>query len=185
MLPKNVLPAGEEKPSGSEIAVQLALRFGVGVGVLCSLWLLILQLTGNNPFGPKQLLSQFFVPIAVVASQWALRRAVAPMLPGVGRSLAVGGLTVLLAAAITTGSVWSLAHGVDETVLARNRSETVEITRVQQASTPKQRRDATQEAIALQRAATLSIGDLAIGTFTRVLLLGMIVGLPSGIFFRK
>jgi hypothetical protein len=185
MLPTNALPSGEEQHSGSEIAVRLAVRFGVGVGVLCSLWLLILQLTGNNPFGPKQLLSQFFVPIAVVLSQWMLRRTVAPALPGVGRSLAVGGLTVLLAAAITAGSVWSLAHAVDESVLARNRAETVEITRVQQESTPKQRRNTKQEALELQRAAKLSISDLAIGTFTRVLLLGMIVGLPSGIFFRK
>jgi hypothetical protein len=185
MLPTNALPSGEGKSSGSEIAVRVALRFGVGVGIVCSLWLLVLQLTGNNPFGPKQLLSQFFVPIAVVASQWTLRRAVKPALPGVGRSLAVGGLTVLLAAVITAGSVWSLAHGVDETVLARNRAETVEIIRVQQESTPKQRRNAKQEALDLQQAGKLSISDMAIGTFTRVLLLGMLVGLPSGIFFRK
>lgn len=185
MQPANPTPLGEEKSSGSEAAVRLALRFGVGVGVLCALWLLILQLTGNNPFGPKQLLGQLLVPMAVVGSQWALRRAVAPALPGVGRSLAVGGLTVLLAAAIAAGSIWGLAHGIDNAALVRNRAEMVEITRVQQEMKPRQSRNAQQEARELQRAASLSISDLVVGTFTRVLLLGMVVGLPSGVFFRK
>jgi len=185
MLPANTTPSELDAPSGSEAVGRLALRFGVGVGVLCSLWLLFLQLTGNNPFGPKQLLGQLFVPFAVVASQWLLRRTLAPMLPGVGRSLAVGGLTALLAALIASGSVWSLARGVDETVLTRNRAEMVEILRVQQRETPKEKRNARLEAQQLQRVEELSIRDLALSTFTRVLLLGMVVGLPSGIFFRK
>ncbi len=185
MLPTNTSPLGEDKPSTSAVAGRLALRFGVGVGIWCSLWLLVLQLTGNNPFGPKQLLGQLLVPLAVVGSQWAMRRAVAPRLPGAGRSLAVGGLTGLLAATMAAGSVWGLAHGVDNAALMRNRAEMVEITRVQHELTPKQRRNAQQEAQELQRASSLSISDLVVATFTRVLLLGMVVGLPSGIFFRK
>jgi hypothetical protein len=185
MLPANTTSSGVEAPTGSDAVGRLALRFGVGVGVLCSFWLLFLQLTGNNPFGPKQLLGQLFVPFAVVGSQWVLRRTLAPMLPGVGRALAVGGLTALLAALIAAGSVWSLARGVDESVLARNRAEMVEIVRVQQREIPKEKRNAQLEAQQVQRIGEISIRDLALSTFTRVLLLGMVVGLPSGIFFRK
>jgi hypothetical protein len=61
----------------------------------------------------------------------------------------------------------------------------VEILRVQQRETPKEKRNARLEAQQLQRVEELSICDLALSTFTRVLLLGMVVGLPSGIFFRK
>ncbi len=185
MLPANTTPSGVEESSGSEAVGRLALRFGVGVGVLSSFWLLFLQLTGNNPFGPKQLLGQLFVPFAVVGSQVLLRRTLAPMLPGVGRALAVGGLTALLAALIAAGSVWGLAKGVDESVLARNRAEMVEILRVQQQETPKEKRNTQQETQQQQRVSRLTVRDLALSTFTRVLLLGMVVGLPSGMFFRK
>jgi len=185
MAPLRELPAGlEDNPSSGQVT-QLALRFGVGAGIACAVWFLFLQFTGNNPFGPKQLLGQFLVPLAAVGSQWVLRRLAAPGRPGAGRSLAVGGLTVLLAAAVAAGSVWGLAHGVDRSVLNRNQAEMAEIVRVQQEIRPKEKRNKQFEALELRQAAAITVRDLVVGTFTRVVLLGMLVALPAGLFLRK
>lgn len=171
-------------PTGEQI-VQLSLRFGIGVGIAGALWLLFLQLTGNNPFGPKQLLGQLLVPFAVAGSQWLLRRRLAPARPGVGRALAVGWLTATLAAAVAGASVWGLAHGVGDAELAKNRAEMVELVRVQQQIRPKEKRNAQFEAQELRQMAQITTRDLAVATFTRVLLLGMVLAVPSGLFLRK
>ena len=71
-------------PVAGELVLRLGLRFGIGVGIASALWLLFLQFTGNNPFGPKQLLGQLLVPFAVAGSQWLLRQRLAPARPGVG-----------------------------------------------------------------------------------------------------
>lgn len=185
MVPLTEPPAGFAKTSDSSAVWQLGLRFGVGAGVVCALWLLFLQLTDNNPLGPKQLMGQLLVPLAAAASQWLLRRQLAPARPGVGRALAVGGLTVLIAAAMAAGSVWGVARGVGEPALARNRAEMEEIIRVQQAIRPKEKRNAQFEAQELRQVSTLTSGNLASGAFTRVLLLGMLVAVPAGLFLRK
>ena len=179
------MPSGLERPSGSNEVGRLALRFGVGAGVACALWFLFLHLSGNNAFGPKQLLGQMLVPMAAAGSQWMLRRKVAPARPGVGRALAVGSLTVVLAATIAAASLWGLAHGVGESALARNRAEMEEIVRVQQRIRPKEKRNAQFEAEELRQVGNLSIGNMALGTFTRVLILGMIGAVPAGLFLRK
>jgi hypothetical protein len=153
--------------------------------MVCAAWLLFLQWSGNNPFSPKQIMGLLVVPFVAAGSQWALRSKVAPQRPGIGRTLAVGGLTVLLAALLAAGSVWALAHAVGEPALTRNRSELIEITKVQQQLRPKEKRNAAFEKQELAQAATLSIGDMARGTFTWTLLLGLLLAVPSGIFLRK
>lgn len=185
MLPANTTPSGLERPSGSDAVGRLALRFGVGAGVACALWFLFLYVSGNNAFGPKQLLGQMLVPMAAAGSQWMLRRKVAPNRPGVGRALAVGSLTVVLAAVLAAASLWGLAYGAGEPALARNRVEMEEIVRVQQRIRPKEKRNAQFEAEELRQAANLSVGNMAMGTFTRVLILGMIGAVPAGLFLRK
>lgn len=176
---------GMAETPGPAAVGRLALRFGVGAGVACAVWLLLLHASGNNAFGPKQLLGQLLVPLAAAASQWLLRRNLAPAEPGVGRALAVGGLTVLLAAALAGSSVWGLAHGVSQQALDRNRAEMVEIVHAQQQIRPKAKRSVQLEAQELRQAAALTSGDLALGAFTRVLLLGMLVALPGGLYLRK
>lgn len=178
----NVQPAS---PAAAGLVGQLALRFGVGAGLACGAWLLFLQWSGNNPFSPKQIMGLLVVPFVAAGSQWFLRRKLAPMRPGVGRTLAVGGLTVLVAALLAAASVWGLAHVVGESALAQNRRELTEITRVQQNLRPKEKRNAQFEKQELDQAAALSVGDLARGTFTWTVLLGLMLALPSGIFLRK
>lgn len=186
MQPQNLITSSEtSSPSTTPLLVRLALRFGVGAGLACAAWLLFLQLSGNNAFGPKQLMGQLLVPLFVAAGQWLLRHKLAPVLPGVGRQLALGWLTAAIAALLAAASVWGLGHGVGEAALARNRTEMVEIVRVQQEVRDKQKRDARFEAQELKQMADLSVGDLALGTFARVLLLGVLLAVPSGLFLRK
>jgi hypothetical protein len=153
--------------------------------MVCAAWLLFLQWSGNNPFSPKQIMGLLVVPFVAAASQWALRSKVAPQRPGVGRVLAVGGLTVLLAALLAAGSVWALGHAVGEQGLARNRSEIIEIIKVQQKLRPKEKRNAEFEKQELVQANALSISDLAKQTFKLTLTLGLFLAVPSGIFLRK
>ncbi|RZK98699.1 MAG: DUF4199 domain-containing protein [Hymenobacter sp.] len=183
MVPSNELPISP--PAAVGAVGRLALRFGVGVGLVCGLWLLFLHFTNNEPFSPKQIMGLLLVPFAAAGSQWLLRREFAPGRPGIGRALAVGSLTVLLAAAIAAASTWGLAAALGDKALAYSRAELVEITRVQQNLRPKEKRNAQFEKQELEQAAALSAGDLARGTFTWTLLLGMLGAVPAGIFLRK
>lgn len=176
--------AQHSAPAPGQI-LSLALRFGVGAGLVCAAWLLFLLWSGNNPFSPKQLMGLLVVPFVAAGSQWYLRRQMAPRPPGVGRTLAVGGLTVVLAALLAAASVWGLAQVVSEQTLEKNRQELLEITRVQQRLRPKEKRNPAFEKQELTQAATVSASDMARGTFTWTVLLGLLLALPSGIFLRK
>ena len=169
----------------SSLIVRIALRFGIGAGLVCAAWLLFLQWSGNNPFSPKQIMGLLVVPFVAAGSQWFLRRKMTPVRPGVGRTLAVGGLTVVIAAALAATSVWGLAQVVGEPTLAQNRRELVEITRVQQRLRDKAKRNAAFEQQELARAEAITIGDLALQTFKLTLTLGLFLAVPSGIFLRK
>lgn len=172
-------------PPTAGLVLRLALRFGVGIGLVCAGWMLILQLTGNNAFGPKQILAQLLVPLAVIGSQWLLRRQFAPQKPGLGRAMAVGGLTALLAALISAASVVGLANGVGEAALARHRAELLEIVRVQHAAIPKEKRNPALEKQQVQNVANLTVKDMAVGNFSLVLLFGLLLAFPGGIFLRE
>lgn len=164
---------------------QLALRFGGGVGIVCILWIVGLHLTGNNAFGPKQLLAELMVPFVALASEWTLRRQLLPAKPGLWRSLTVGGLTTLLAAMLSAGSVWALGQIVGESTLARHRAEIVEIIQTQQQANSKDRK--LVQLTPAQRAtiAGITVNDLAVSNFKTVLLFGLVFSLPGGIFFRE
>lgn len=186
MQPENFRTSGGGAQSQtSNLIVRLALRFGAGAGLVCAAWLLFLQWSGNNPFSPKQLMGLLVVPFVAAGSQWFLRYKLVPVRPGVGRTLAVGGLTVLIAALLAAASTWGLAHAVGEPTLAQNRRELLEITRVQQNLRPKQKRNAQFEKQELAQVAAISIGDLAMQTFKLTLTLGLFLAVPSGIFLRK
>jgi hypothetical protein len=48
MLPANTTPSELKAPSGSNAVGRLALRFGIGAGIVCGLWLLFLYFTNNE-----------------------------------------------------------------------------------------------------------------------------------------
>lgn len=172
-------------PAPSGAVLQTALRCGVAVGVICGVWMLVLQLTGNNGFGPKQLLAQLLVPLVAVASQWWLRRRLQPAKPGLRRSLGVGLITTLIAALLSAGSLVGLARGAGETALARNRAEVLEIVRAQQRENPKVSLSQQQRAQQISSVENLTVGDMAMSNFTQVMLLGLALAVPAGIFLRE
>ncbi|UOQ99438.1 DUF4199 domain-containing protein [Hymenobacter sp. 5317J-9] len=172
-------------PDSRRLVIGLALRFGIGVGLVCVLWMVGLQLAGNNGFGPKQLMAQLLVPMAAVASQWVLRRSVKPNKPGLGRSLGVGVLTVLLAAAVSAVGVLALAAGAGPTAVAQHRAEVKEIVQAQQRLADKGTVTATQRAQQLQKVEALTVGDMASSNFLQVLVLGLVLAVPAGIFLRE
>jgi hypothetical protein len=88
-------------------------------------------------------------------------------------------------AGIAAGSSWALAQALGDKALAYSRAELIEITRVQQKMRPKEKRNAAFEKQELAQAAAISAADLARGTFTWTVLLGMLGALPAGIFLRK
>ncbi|WP_082116293.1 DUF4199 family protein [Hymenobacter terrenus] len=165
--------------------IRLALRFGGGVGVVCGLWMVGLQMTGSNGFGPKQIMAQLLVPLAALASEWLLRRQVHPLKPGLVRSLGVGVLTALLAALISVASLIGLAYGAGEQALARHRAEVLEIVRVQQRENSKVKLSAREAEQQIRNVQSLTVGDMTTGNFTQVLLLGLVLALPGGIFLRE
>lgn len=186
MADSSIQPTIPEKNPAAELPTRLAVRAGLGVGLICVLWMVGLQLTGNNSFGPKQILAQLLVPLVAVANEWWLRQQLKPEKPGLGRSLKVGLLTVLIAAVLSGVGVLGLAYGAGETALARNRAEVTEIVRVQQQENTKVKRTETQMRQQEQNLTDMTTArGLAISTFERVLLFGLVLALPGGIFFRE
>ena len=164
---------------------RLALRFGLGAAVACVLWMVGLQLTGSNGFGPKQILAQLLVPLAAVASQWLLRKAAQPHKPGLGASLGVGVGTALLAAAVSAVGVVGLAYGAGEPAVARHRAEVLEIVRAQQRENPKAVVSAAVQRQQVAQVQHLTVGNMATSNFLQVLVLGLVLAVPAGIFLRE
>jgi Protein of unknown function (DUF4199) len=185
------MAASVREPDTREVKVpagvvkRLALRYGVGTGLACVLWMVGLQLTGSNGFGPKQLLAQLLVPLAAVVAQWLLRKAAQPNKPGLGASLGVGVLTALLAAAVSTVGVVGLAYGAGEPAVARHRAEVLEIVQAQQRENPKAMSSPAVRAQQVEQVQHMSIGNMATSNFLQVLVLGLVLAVPAGIFLRE
>ena len=172
-------------PRAAGGVVPVALQFGCGAGLACVLWMAGLQLTGNNGFGPKQILAQLLVPLAALASEWVLRKQLRPNKPGIARSVGVGVLTAVLAAVLSAWGVLGMAYVAGEPALARNRAEVKEIVLAQQRENPKVKRSASEMQQQLANVEKLTPKDMAVSNFTVVLLFGLALGLPGGIFFRE
>ena len=184
-MPPNPSVTKSEVQNDWALVGRLALGCGTGVGMACALWMLILQLTGNNGFGPKQLLAQLLVPLVAVGSEWWLRQKLRPERPGLGRSLSVGVLTAVIAALVSASSLVGLAHGAGEPALARNRAEELEIVRAQQHENPKVILSEQQRQQQLQTVESLTVGGMAMRNFIQVFVLGLVLALPAGIFLRE
>ena len=179
------LPTPAPNPSATGLVIRLAVRFGIAAGLVCALWMVGLQLTGSNGFGPKQILAQLLVPLAALASEWFLRRRLRPEKPGLGRSLGVGALTALVAAAVSASSLVGLAYGAGKPALARHRAEVLEIVRAQQRENAKVVVPVQQLQQQLQQVGNMTVGDMAASNFLQVLVLGLVLAVPAGIFLRE
>ena len=169
----------------SRLVTGLALRFGIGAGLACVGWMVGLQLTGNNGFGPKQILAQLLVPLAALASEWMLRRQAKPAKPGLGRALGVGTLTALLAAVVSAAGVVGLAYGAGKPALARHRAEVLEIVQAQQRENPRAVVSAAVRQQQVKSVENLTVTEMATSNFLQVLVIGLVLAVPAGIFLRE
>lgn len=185
MAESSIQPSVSRVKATKGAVTRMGVRFGMGVGLVCAGWMLFLHLTGNNAFGPKQILAQLLVPLAAVASQWILRRNLKPEKPGLRRALGVGVLTVLVAAVISAGSLLGLAGIAGEKALALNRAEMLEIVRAQQRENSKVKRSEEETQQQIRNVENITSRDMAGGNFTQILLLGLALAIPAGIFLRE
>ena len=87
---------------------------------------------------------------------------------------------------LEAASVLGLAYGSGEPALARNRAEVLEIVRAQQRENPKMKHSEQEIAQQMQNVMVNSTAmGLAVSNFWMVLLFGLVLGLPGGIFFRE
>jgi len=185
-MAESFIESNKAQPDFSSGAVtRLGLRFGIGVGLVCVGWMIFLHLSGNNAFGPKQILAQLLVPLAAVASEWMLRRNLKPEKPGLGRALGVGALTVLVAAVISAVGLMGLAGIAGEKALALNRAEMLEIVRAQHRENAKVKRSEQEMQQQIRNVENITPSDMATGNFTQILLLGLALAIPAGIFLRE
>jgi hypothetical protein len=166
----------QPKAIGNENAARkvarVAVQVGVGAGLLCGLWVLGLQLTGNNAFGPKRLIVYFAVPLLVIASQWLLKQALAPVKTG-----------FLVAATVTALSVLGVGQLAGPAAMESNRQEMLSIAKVERANIEKLSGKAGYEA-QLKYLAQIPVEDIALTDF-RNLLLAAFLALPGAVFFRE
>jgi hypothetical protein len=170
--------------SSNRVIVGYALRYGVGAGVLCLVWVIALYISDNNPYGPKRLLSVFVPPLAAVASQWAVRKAFLPAGPGLRRVLITGILTAILAAVTSAIGVYGFARITGQAPIKRHLVEMRALLEASKAEFVKQAGGEAQYERA--RASLASTPQALAGDdFEKKLIFGLLLSLPGGVFFRK
>lgn len=170
----------------NQAMLRVAVRIGVIAGALCIAWLLFLHWTGQNPLGPKSLVSIIVLPIAGLIGQWQLRRF-HPEHAGFLRSLLVGVATVLVTTLISTAGMYGLARLGGEPMLKRNYEESARM--LEAARKEFTLKQLTQEAYEANKKSLPVARGTAIGVasedFQKKLLWGLLFCLPGAVFFRK
>ncbi|WP_262922295.1 DUF4199 domain-containing protein [Hymenobacter sp. 5414T-23] len=156
---------------------------GVVTGALCLGWVLFLYFTGNNPYGPKRTLSDFFPPIAAIVSQVLLRRYFSDG-PGLGRSVGVGVATSLISASVAAAGVYLFAKMAGPELIAQHLAEAKRILNATKEMYLKEANGRQQFEATLRNLANNPQG-LAQDEFAKKLLLGFVLSIPGGVFLRK
>ncbi|SFP68150.1 hypothetical protein SAMN04515668_0003 [Hymenobacter arizonensis] len=78
-----------------------------------------------------------------------------------------------------------MARVAGEKALAVNRAEILEIVRHQQRENPKVKLSQQEMQQQIQNVEKITIGDMAVSNFTQLVLLGLTLALPGGIFLRE
>jgi hypothetical protein len=169
--------------ASAQPVLRTALLFGTGLGVLALVWVFILMMTGSNPYGPRRLMTVPLVPIAVLASQWFVRRYY-PSGPGIGKSILTGLLTALFASATSAVTLYGVARSANPVLLERNAEEAKQI--LQSARSYYLKQPGGEEKYKLdQQNIARTPQALAQDEFSKKLILGLLFAIPGGIFLRK
>jgi hypothetical protein len=168
----------------NRLIVRHALRYGVGAGIVCVIWVIVLYLIDNNPYGPKRLLSVFVPPLATLLCQWAVRRSFMPAGPGLRRVLLAGILTTVLAAVTSAAGVYGFARITGQAPIDRHLTEMKALLEASKAEFIKQPGGQEQYDRA-RKSLAHTPQALASDDFEKKLLFGLLLSFPGGIFFRK
>ncbi|WP_226269682.1 MULTISPECIES: DUF4199 domain-containing protein [Hymenobacter] len=172
------------KPTTSHPVLRTATLCGVVTGALCIAWFLFLYSSGNDPYGPKRMLSSFFVPIAAVISQFLLRRYYEPDGPGLRKSVGAGALTALVTALVAAVGLYAFARLTGPELIAQHVTETRQMLESTKAIYLKEANGLQQYQAILRNLATNAVG-LAQDEFTKKLVIGLLLAIPGGVFLRK
>ncbi|SHJ64000.1 Protein of unknown function [Hymenobacter daecheongensis DSM 21074] len=162
-----------------------ALRFGLAAGILSGLWVVGLYLTHNDPFGPKKVMAMVLLPLAVLVGQWSQRAYFQPDGPGIKRAIGVGMLITLLTATLSAASVYGLAQAAGPAQLARSKAEMIKIAEGTKPLYLRQKGGKEQYERTIQGLQQLDAQSLMTDDFIKKLLVGLLLSVPGGIFFRK
>lgn len=173
----------ENTPSQSNPVLRTALLWGTAAGMLCIGWLLFLYFTGNNPYGLKRTLSDFFTPIAAITSQILLRRYY-PQGPGLGKSVGVGLLTTLVAAAVAAAGMYTFARLADPSLLQQHLAEARQLLENAKRLYLEQP-NGRQQFEATLRDLARTPEAFAQDELLKKMLWGVFLSIPGGIFLRK
>lgn len=166
-----------------QAVLRTALRVGVVAGIVCVAWVVLLYATGQNPFGPKRLMSFIVSPVAAVVAEWQLRQRHRDV-ANLGRQLAVGLLTVLITAVLAATGMYGLARMAGPQAVERNRREMEQVVRAERANFMKEKGGKEQYERTLAGIATTPQG-LATDEFSKKLILGLLLAVPGAIFLRR
>ncbi|WP_230471376.1 MULTISPECIES: DUF4199 domain-containing protein [Hymenobacter] len=164
--------------------MRTAIQWGVSAGIVCILWVIGLYLTGNNPYGPKRLMTFFIPPLAAILSQGVLRRKFQPEGPGLGRAIGVGLLTTFFIALVSAAGVYGFARITGNAPIQRHLSEMDQLLAASKADFLKQPHGLEQYERTRQGLARTPQG-FAADDFKNKILFGLLISVPGGIFFRK
>ncbi|RYU78497.1 DUF4199 domain-containing protein [Hymenobacter persicinus] len=174
----------ESSISPDKPVLRTALLFGGGAGLLSGLWVLGLYLTDNDPFGPKKIMALFLL-LAVPVGQWSLRRYFRPEGPGLKRAVGVGLLITIFMAVLSAASVYGLARVAGPAQLERSKAEMIKIAEGTKALYLRQKGGKAQYEQTIQGLQQLDEQSLTTDDFIKKFLLGVLLSVPGGIFFRK
>ncbi|WP_400190118.1 DUF4199 domain-containing protein [Hymenobacter sp. B81] len=164
--------------------IRTALLFGAGAGLLSVVWWLFLYWTGQNPYGPKRLMTLFWPPLAVLLSQWYVRRYFPENGPGLGKAVLTGVLTTVIAAVVSAAGVYGLARLAGPGLIAENRAQMEKMLAAEKPYYLKLKNGALLYEANRQGIAD-SPRDLAMDDWQKKLVVGLILSIPGGVFFRK
>lgn len=151
--------------------------------MLCIGWVLFLYFTDNNPYGPKRALSDFFTPVAAIVSQVLLRRYY-PQGPGLGKSVGVGVLATLFAAALAATGMYLFAQFAETSLMERHLAEARHFLENARSLYLAQANGRQQFEDTLRNLARTPAG-FAQDEFLKKMLWGILLSVPGGVFLRK
>lgn len=171
--------------SSSHPVLRTAVLYGAATGALCIAWVLFLHLTGNNAYGPKRTLSDFFTPVAAIISQILLRRYYAEG-PGLWKAIGVGLLTTVVGASIAAVGLYTFSRLTGPGLIEQHLVEARQLLENAKDFYLKQPNgNGKQQYAAALRDLAHTPAAFAQDELFKKMIFGVLLSIPGGVFLRK